>query len=183
MYNNTTITTILVYSDISLYLGAEEYEKEKYYNWVDETDRLEMINIVADVVRYYQPYFAGTNQFDKVVGYLYALIGHWIAQAAVISGNTKGVIIGQPITPASPSTGIGQVQVIVGAPGSPIVDQQSTYTSTAFINKTIIVVVDGIIIQSTLPLQFSYSFNATTGTISFNAPLNVNQVVTVVYFG
>jgi hypothetical protein len=183
MYNNNTITTILIYSDISLYLGAEEYEKEKYYNWVDETDRLEMINIVADVVRYYQPYLGGTNQFDKLVGYLYALIGHWIAQAAVISGNTHGVIVGQPIAPASTSTGMGQIQVVVGAPGSPIIDQQSTYTSTLFIGKTIIVVVDGIIIETYLPLQFSYSFNAANGTISFNAPLNVNQVVTVVYFG
>ena len=183
MYNNNTITTILIYSDISLYLGAEEYEKEKYYNWVDETDRLEMINIVADVIRYYQPYLGGTNQFDKLVSYLYALIGHWIAQATVISGNTKGVIIGQPITPVSPSTGMGQIQVVVGAPGSPIADQQSTYTSTAFMGKTVIVVVDGIIMQSNLPLQFSYSFNSTTGTISFNGPLNLNQVVTVVYFG
>ena len=45
MHSNDQITSILQYSDISLFLGADEYEIEKYYNWVDETDRLELIYI------------------------------------------------------------------------------------------------------------------------------------------
>jgi len=183
MYNSTTITSILQYADISMFLGADEYEIEKYYNWIDETDRLEMIDIVKDVIRYYQPYLGGTSQFDRLVNYLYALIGKWIASAEVISNNPHGIISGQPIAPVNPSTGIGQVQVIVGGTGSPIPANSYSYTSTAFIGKTIIVIVDGIIIQQNLPLQFSYTFNSTTGTILFNSPLNQNQVVTVVYFG
>lgn len=110
MHTNDQITSILQYSDISLFLGADEYEIEKYYNWIDETDRLELIYIMTDVLRYYQPYYnslntaiqayvpgyAGNPTYDRLINFLYGYIGHWIQNAVVVSGSTNGIITGQP---------------------------------------------------------------------------------------
>jgi hypothetical protein len=110
MHTNDQITSILQYSDISLFLGADEYEIEKYYNWVDETDRLELIYIMTDVLRYFQPYYNSLNvaiqayvpayngnpTYDRLIGFCYAYIGHWVQNAAIISGSTAGIITGQP---------------------------------------------------------------------------------------
>jgi hypothetical protein len=182
MFDNTTVTSLLQYADISMYLGAEEYEKEKYYNWVDETDRLEMIDIVKDVLRYYQPYKLGSNSYDKLTNYLYSLIGKWIAQATVISNNTHGIVAGQPVLPANINTGVGQIGIVVGATGSPIINGQTSYSNTILASRTIIVVLDGVSIQPNLTGQFSYTYFVTTGTITFNMPLNTGQVLTITYF-
>ena len=181
MFSPSAITAITQYADIALYLGADEYEIEKYYNWVDETDRLELIYILNDVVKYYQPYLQGTPNFDRIVNLLYGSVGHWVAQAEIISGNKNGVIVGLPIQPTNPATGVGQIEIIVGATGSPIPDQGNSYTNSILISRTIIVVVDGLVLQPNLQYQNSYSFTSSTGTIVFNNPLNVNQVVSIVY--
>jgi hypothetical protein len=112
MRTNDQITSILQYSDISLFLGADEYEIEKYYNWIDETDRLELIYILTDVLRYFQPYYnslntaiqayvpgyAGNPTYDRLIGFIYSYIGKWVQNAAIISGNATGIVIGQPTT-------------------------------------------------------------------------------------
>ena len=112
MRTNDQITSILQYSDISLFLGADEYEIEKYYNWIDETDRLELIYILTDVLRYFQPYYnslntaiqayvpgyAGNPTYDRLVGFIYSYIGKWVQNAAIISGNATGIVTGQPTT-------------------------------------------------------------------------------------
>jgi hypothetical protein len=181
MFNNNYISAITQYADISMFLGADEYEIEKYYNWVDETDRLELIYILNDVIKYYQPYLQGTPNFDRVVNLLYSLCGKWIAQAEVISGNKNGIIVGLPIQPVSTATGTGQIEIIVGTTGGPIPDQGNSYTNSILINRTIIVVVDGVVLQPNLLYQNSYSFNAALGTIIFNNNLNMNQVVSIIY--
>jgi hypothetical protein len=110
MHTNDQITSILQYSDISLFLGADEYEIEKYYNWVDETDRLELIYIMTDVLRYFQPYYnslntaiqsyypgyTGNPTYDRLINFIYAYIGHWVQNAAIISGSSTGIVTGQP---------------------------------------------------------------------------------------
>ena len=112
MRTNDQITSILQYSDISLFLGADEYEIEKYYNWIDETDRLELIYILTDVLRYFQPYYnslntaiqayvpgyAGNPTYDRLVGFIYSYIGKWVQNAAIISGNATGIVTGHPTT-------------------------------------------------------------------------------------
>ena len=109
MYNNATITSVLQYSDISLYLGAQDYEAERYYNWKDERERLEIIYAVSDVVSYFQPYYnslniaiqnyipsyTGNASYDQLVSYLYTSIGRWVYDAAIIAGNGTGIVVGQ----------------------------------------------------------------------------------------
>jgi len=53
MYTNAQVTSILQYADITLYLGAQDLEKEKYYNWVDETLELDMIEVFTECVRFF----------------------------------------------------------------------------------------------------------------------------------
>jgi len=110
MRTNSQITSILQYADISLFLGADEYEIEKFYNWIDETDRLELIYILTDVLRYFQPYYnslntaiqayvpgyAGNPTYDRLIGFIYGYIGQWVQNAAIISGSTTGIVTGQP---------------------------------------------------------------------------------------
>lgn len=110
MRTNDQITSILQYSDIALFLGADEYEIEKFYNWIDETDRLELIYILTDVLRYFQPYYnslntaiqayvpgyAGNPTYDRLVGFIYGYIGKWVQNAAIISGSGTGIVTGQP---------------------------------------------------------------------------------------
>ena len=98
MYTNAQVSAILQYSDISLYLGAQEFAQEKYYNWVDENDDLDIIEVLTETVRFFQPYYLGTNTYDLVVNYLNTSIGKWRAQAIEISGNTQGIIAGQSST-------------------------------------------------------------------------------------
>lgn len=98
MYTNSQVSAILQYSDISLYLGAQDFAQEKYYNWVDENMELDIIEVFTETVRFYQPYALGTSSFDTVVNYLNTLIGRWRARAIEISGNTQGIIAGQPST-------------------------------------------------------------------------------------
>lgn len=180
MFAPSAITAITQYADISLFLGANEYESEKYYNWIDETNRLEIIYILNDVIKYYQPYLQGTANFDRVVNLLYSYIGHWIAQAQIVSNNKNGVIVGIPIQQVSAS-GAGQIQIIVGSTGSSIPDQGTSYNNAILISKSIIVVVDGFILQPNLVAQNSYTFSASTGAIIFNNPLNAGQVVSIIY--
>ena len=98
MYTNSQVTAILQYADITLYIGAQDLEQEKYYNWVDETVELDVIEVFTECVRYFQPYYLGTNAYDLTVNYLNTLIGRWRARATEISGNTQGIIAGQPST-------------------------------------------------------------------------------------
>lgn len=98
MYTNAQVTAILQYSDISLYLGGGDFAQERYYNWIDENPELDMIEVFTETVRFFQPYYLGTNAYDLVVNYLNTSIGRFKARAIEVSGNTQGIIAGQPST-------------------------------------------------------------------------------------
>jgi hypothetical protein len=98
MYTNSQVTAILQYSNISLYLGGQELAQERYYTWVNENSELNMIQVFTESVAANQPYYLSTNGFDLTVNYLNSLIGRWKQRAIEISGNTQGVIAGQPST-------------------------------------------------------------------------------------
>jgi hypothetical protein len=98
MYTNAQVTSILQYANISLYLGGQELAQERYYTWVNENPELDMIEVFTESVTANQPYYLGTNGFDLTVNYLVSLIGRWKQRAIEVSGNTQGVIAGQPST-------------------------------------------------------------------------------------
>jgi hypothetical protein len=187
MRTNDQITSILQYADISLFLGADEYEIEKYYNWVDETDRLELIYILTDVLRYYQPYYnslnaatqayipgyAGNPTYDRLVSFLYAFIGHWIQNAVIISGNASGIITGQPTS--SIITNI-VYSVTITNKSYTAVGGETGITYTDMIGKSLVYVSRGgvtinQIITSGIPSTDQVLWTAGTGQILFGTPL------------
>jgi hypothetical protein len=195
MYNNTAITALVKYADISLFLGADEYEIEKYYNWVDETERLEMIYILRDVIAYYQPYYQallvqiqvyeptyqGNASYQKLISLLYAYIGKWMASAAIISNNPNGIVTGLPVTPLPPSpviiTNVTVTNKEYTATGG------ETYINwTDMIGRTCVYVSRGgvdmqNIITSGTPSVNQVLWNSTTGRLTFNGGLDTGEFV------
>lgn len=193
MYTNNTITSILQYADISLFLGADEYEIEKYYNWIDETDRLEFIYILKDVLLYYQPYYnslntaiqtyvpgyAGNPTYDRLVSFLYAYIGKWVQNASIISGNSNGIIVGQ-----SPSSIITNVIYAINLANKSYTATggETFITYTDMIGRSCVYVSRGgvtinKIITTGSPATDEVLWNTTTGTLTFNGALSAGVVI------
>jgi hypothetical protein len=177
MYDYSTVTTILKYSDIALFLGADEYEIEKYYNWIDETDRLEIIYILTDMVRYYQPYYIGLSSYDKLVNLLYSYISRWVAQAQVVV-NYSGIVVGGVIQPVAPAP-IRQTQVNnkqYTASGG-----ETTITWSDMIGQVCIYVSRGGVdvqeIVSTTPTGEQVQWNSSTGVLTFARALESTEFV------
>ena len=74
----------------------------------------------------------------------------------------------------------GVIDIIVGAVGSPIPANTNVYSNILIGGKTIIVFLDNIAVQLN-GSGLTYTFNSTTGTITFSDLLNLNQVLTIIY--
>ena len=181
MLSSSVITDYIKIADVSVFLGMDEFQKKRYYKWVDETKKIRVLYMVNEVIRWGQPYLTGTQGFDLVGNYLYTLFGQWILQATQIAGTGSGLVIGTPVIPTTTPGAAGTITLIVGAVGSPIPANTSQYTNPIMSNRTIIVVLDNVVIQPNLPSGFTYTFNNATGTIIFNLNLSLNQVLTVIY--
>lgn len=182
MISNQLVTYYIKLGDISVFLSMDDYQKKRYYNWVDETRKVRVINMVNEILKWGQPYLVGTPGYDAVSTYLYSLIGQWLLEASYIEGGGgTGLVIGTPVIPTVAPGAAGQITVIVGSPGSPIPPNTNQYTNTILSNRTIIVIVDNLVVQPNLPSGFTYSFNTVTGTITFSSNLSSSQVLTVIY--
>jgi len=166
MYSDTYVTSMLQYADISIYLGAKEYEEEKYYNWVDETERLEIIDIIKDVIRYYQPYYLGDKDYDKIVNYLQSLIGKWIQDASIVSNNTFGRTVGG-ITPVPTTTLPFPIQFIVTS-SSFISNGQSAAAIDSFIGYNILFTRSGIQQSNIITEPSYYTWDRASGVLIFS---------------
>lgn len=177
MYTNSQVSAILQYSDITLYLGAQDLAQEKYYNWVDETELLDMIEVYTETVRFFQPYALGTSSFDLVVNYLNTLIGRWRAQAIEISGNTQGIIAGQPSTTTFvPATVLRLTYTATGG--------ETSIVFSAGIGRTCLSVTrGGLDVQSILtvgtPTGDNVLWTSNTGTLTFARVLSAGEFIAI----
>jgi len=197
MHSNDQITSILQYSDISLFLGADEYEIEKYYNWVDETDRLELINIMTDVLRYFQPYYnslntaiqayvpgyAGNPTYDRLINFLYGYIGHWIQNAAVVSGSTGGIITGQPTS--SVITNV-VYSITITNKSYTATGGETSITYSDMVGKSLVYISRGgvtvnQIITSGTPTADQVLWNTTGGQITFGSALGAGVNIVALF--
>jgi len=181
MLSNSLITTYIKWADVSVYLSMNDYQKERYYNWVDETKKTRILYMVNESVKWGQPYLIGTQGFDYIGNYLYALFGKWLLSAsAIVDSGSLGLVIGTPIIPISTAGAAGTIIVTVGSLGSPIPANTNQYTNTIISSRTIIVILDNVVIQ-TSGGGITYSFNTATGTVTFSTNLSLNQVLTIIY--
>jgi hypothetical protein len=197
MRTNDQITSILQYADISMFLGADEYEIEKYYNWVDETDRLELIYILDDVLRYYQPYYNSLNTaiqayvpgypgnptYDRLINFLYTFIGHWVQSAAIIANNPNGIITGQPV-----STVITNVvySVTITNKSFTATSGQTSVTYTDMAGKSLVYISRGgitvnQILTSGTPSTDQVLWNTATGQITFGTALGAGVNIVALF--
>lgn len=181
MISNALVTDYIKWGDISVYLSDNQYQKERYYQWKDETRKTRVIYMVNEVLKWGQPYLVGTQGYDEVAIYQYGLIGQWLLQAAAIAQTGTGLVIGTPVIPTSAPGAAGQVSVVVGGVGSPIPANSNQYTNILFIGRTLIVILDNLVVQPSPNPGFNYSFNQVTGTITFSSNLSSGQVLTIIY--
>lgn len=181
MISNQLISDYIEWGDISVYLSDNQYQKERYYKWVDETRKTRVIYMVNEVLKWGQPYLVGEQGYDEVAIYLYSLIGQWLLQAAYIAQTGTGLVIGTPVIPTAAPGAAGQITVEVGGAGSPIPANSNQYTNTILSNRVIIVILDNVVIQPEPLPGFDYSFNTVTGTITFSSNLNDGQILTIIY--
>jgi hypothetical protein len=178
MIDSTTLSNWIKWADISLYLSKNDLERERYYEWVDETEKCRLIYLVKETLKFAEQFFVGTTLCDKVALYLYALIGQWLLAASSVSGT--GIVLGLPVIPLANGVPVGQYELVVISGGT-IQPNDTTYTNTILIGKTLILAVDGLIISQGLSGQFSYTFNSITGTITFSDPLQNGQIILITY--
>lgn len=181
MISNQLVTDYIEWGDISVFLSMDDYQKQRYYNWTDQTRKTRVIYMVNEVLKWGQPYLVGSQGYDEVAIYLYSLIGQWLLEAANIAQTGTGLVIGTPIIPTSAPGAAGQISVVVGGVGSPIPADTNQYTNTIMSNRIIVVVVDNLVVQPNLLSGFTYIFNTVTGTITFSENLSQGQVLTVIY--
>lgn len=181
MLSNSTITDYIKLADVSVFLGMDEFQKKRYYKWVDETEKIRVLYMVNEVLKWGQPYLVGTQAFDLIGNYAYTLFGQWILQATQIAKTGSGLVIGTPVIPIATAGAAGTITLVVGSIGGPIPANTNQYTNPIMSNRTIIVVLDNVVIQPNLPSGFTYTFNNATGTIIFSLNLSLNQVLTVIY--
>lgn len=181
MVTNQLVTDYIKWADVSIFLASDDYQEQRYYQWKDQTKKVRAIYLVNEVMKWGQPYLVGSEGYDKVSTYLYSLIGQWLLEAANIANTGTGLVIGTPVIPTATAGAAGTITVTVGISGSPIPANTNQYTNTIMSNRTIIVVVDNVVIQPNLPSGFTYTFNNATGTIIFSLNLSINQVLTVIY--
>ena len=163
MYSDSYVTSMLQYADISLYLGATEYEEEKYYVWVDETERLEIIDIIKDVLRYYKPYYLGNKDYDNLVNYLQSLIGKWIQDASIASNNTFGRTVGG-ITPLPTTTLPFPLQFVVSS-SSYIANGQNATSIDSYIGYNILFSRSGIQQSDIITEPSYYTWDRNAGVL------------------
>ncbi len=181
MISNSLATTYTKWADVSVYLSMNDYQRERYYNWVDETKKTRILYMVNESVKWGQPYLIGTQGFDYITNYLYALFGKWLLQAsAIVNSGSLGLVIGTPVIPTVVAGTAGTLTLTVGITGSPIPANSNQYTNTLLAGRVLIIVLDNIVLQTT-GTPVTYSFNSVTGTITFSANLSLNQVLTIIY--
>ena len=111
MISNQLISDYIQWGDISVYLSDNQYQKERYYKWVDETKKTRVIYMVNEVLKWGQPYLVGEEGYDEVAIYLYSLIGQWLLQAAYIAQTGTGLVIGTPVIPTAAPGAAGQIKI------------------------------------------------------------------------
>lgn len=181
MLSNALISDYIEWADISVFLSADMYQKERYYKWKDETRKTRVIYMVNEVLKWGQPYLVGDPNYDEVAIYQYALIGQWLLEAAAIANTGTGLVIGTPVIPTSTPGAAGQITLEVGGAGSPIPPNTNQYTNTILANRVLIVILDNVVVQPEPLPSFDYSFNTVTGTITFSYNLSAGQILTIIY--
>ena len=181
MISNDLATNYIKWADISVYLSDNDYQKDRYYTWTDQTKKTRLIYMVNEVMKWGQPYLINTQSYDEIATYLYSLIGQWLLSAAAIANTGTGLVIGSPVIPTATSGAAGQITIKVGDLGSPIPSNSTQYTNVLLINRVLIVILDNLVIQPSPLPSFDYSFNTSTGTITFSSPLSSGQILTIIY--
>jgi len=181
MISNDLATNYIKWADISVYLSDNDYQKDRYYTWTDQTKKTRLIYMVNEVMKWGQAYLINTQSYDIIATYLYSLIGQWLLSAATIANTGTGLVIGNPVIPTQAGGAAGSLTIQVGVLGSPIPANTNQYTNALLINRVIIVILDNLIVQPAPITGFIYTFNTVTGTIIFNSNLSTGQTLTIVY--
>jgi hypothetical protein len=164
MYNNISTSTKLQYADIACYLSANDYEQNRYYNWVDERKRVRTIYIFKKTLKYFQTAYSTTSAYQNTLGYLYSLIGNWVGQASVVSGTPGGTI---PTIAGLVVAGYTPYPLnIIVAPS-----QAGSHTISA-VNASdwqgLVLFTECTINQSVYQLGSDFTYNSTTGVFDFS---------------
>lgn len=181
MLSPTVISDYIAWADVSLYLSDNQYQKERYYKWVNELKRTRLIYLSNQVLKWGEPYLIGVEGYEDVALYTYALIGPWVQEAAYIADTGSGIYVGTPVLPITSPSAAGQINIEVGGAGSPIPANTNTYNNAILSNRTIVVVVDNLIVQPAPLPNFQYTFDNVTGTITFSYDLSGGQILTIIY--
>jgi hypothetical protein len=181
MLSNATITDYIKLADVSVFLGMDEFQKKRYYKWVDETEKIRILYMVNESMRWGQPYLVGTQGFDLIANYAYTLFGQWILEATQIANTGSGLVVGTPVIPSAVAGAAGMISVTVGAVGSPIPANTNQYTNVVLAARTLIVILDNLVVQPSPAPGLNYAFNNVTGTITFSANLSAGQTLTIIY--
>jgi hypothetical protein len=181
MISNTLATTYTKWADISVYLSMNDYQQGRYYDWIDERKKTRVLYMTNEAVKWAQPYLNGSQGFDYIANYMYALFGKWLLTAStIVDSGSAGLVIGTPVIPTATVGASGTITFVVGITGSPMAANSNQYTNTIFVNKNLIVILNNVVIQ-TIGTPVTYSLNTVTGTITFSNNLSLNQVVTIIY--
>jgi len=180
MYTNEQITSFLTYADISTYLSLNEYEVEKYYNWVDETKRTRLLYITKKNLKYYQGYYNQNNNYQNAIIFMYSSMGKWISQSITISGNPNGTIVGGSI--ALPGTFYGgTIAKTYTAFGSEISISFPDMIGKSCLQATRGGLAIATIITTGTPTGNSAKWNTSTGVLTFATQLAANESITALF--
>lgn len=181
MISNSLATSYTKWADVSVYLSMNDFQQNRYYNWIDERKKTRILYLTNSSVKWAQPYLVGSQSFDYITNYMYALFGNWLLKATtIVDSGSAGLVVGTPVIPISTAGASGTITFVVGTAGSPMAANSNQYTNTIFIGKTLIVILDNVVIQ-TVGTPVTYVFNTVTGTLTFSNNLSLNQVVTIIY--
>lgn len=176
--------TILSYAQIAQYLSANQYAKREMLQGGSNSPLKRLSRLIYIVRRAVDFVYQKSNSEPTLIptgNYLYWICGIYNAQAAnIISGGGTGEIV-NPASGTASTVLAYFLQFVVGEPGAPMVDGQTTLviSLTGFIENSVDIALDG----TDLPLNrndrisFTVDYsNPVQITITFNQGVSNGQL-------
>lgn len=175
LYQSGEINDILTKAGTTKYKLQEKSDRLKIFGDSDVLDReILLINSLKKTVQWSKDNLFTDADTHKLAAYLLHKVDGYgfngiIPYYASVSTTTSG------------SAGSGfqrYAQWVVGTGGSPAVNA-TTFTDSNLIGRYIELYADGVLLPVGLTAQASYTYNISTGQITFNYNLPDSQVITV----
>lgn len=118
------------------------------------------------------------ESFHGVVAYL----KHKISGFSISGTIPYYAIVSDSTSAPTPTPGSGYQlfrQIVVDQVGSGMADQATEYQNTQLAGRYVTIVLDGFILSAGLTDQESYTYNISTGKITFNTPIGRDRVLQI----